>query len=335
MIAIIGILVGMLLPAVQSVREAARRTTCSNNCRQLALACLNYESAHERFPAGALLGQGAGWSAYILPHIEQGNVSDQVTLTDKSGKGNGTDSAKNWTSGGNAANNQACQTFIGTFRCPSDPVGESIPSEGTRFPERAPSSYLGVASGTTDDQGEFIMKSGGSSDSVSNARSGMLVPTQSQPSSYYLSGTPKPNFAQLKTEVTFADCGDGSSNTLMVGESVFDTSTIDGTDKNIDHWLIGSYNVDVHQDCSEFVGSTAIPLNLYHQFSDERLLSMTDGGRTTLFGKMQMAFGSWHAGNGVTFSLADGSTKFLDAEIDATTYANLGNRDDGQTLGSY
>ena len=272
MIAIIGILVGMLLPAVQSVREAARRTTCSNNCRQLALACLNYESAHEQFPAGALLGQGAGWSAYILPHIEQGNVSDQITLTDESGAASGSGTAGNWTPGGNAANNQACQTFIGTFRCASDPVGESIPSEGTRFPERAPSSYLGVASGTTDDQADFVLKSGGSSETIRSARSGMLVPTQSQSAAYY-NGT---SFLGLKSDITFADCGDGSSNTLMVGESVFDTSEIGGTNKNIDHWLIGSYNVDVHQDSSEFVGSTAIPLNLYHQFSDESLLSMKE-----------------------------------------------------------
>ena len=53
-IAIIGILIGMLLPAVQQVRESARRTQCSNNIRQLSLGVLNYESAHSHFPAGAL-----------------------------------------------------------------------------------------------------------------------------------------------------------------------------------------------------------------------------------------------------------------------------------------
>ena len=330
-IAIIGILIGMLLPAVQQVREAARRTACSNNCRQLVLASLNYDSAFGRLPSGAMLGQGAGWSAFILPYLEQKNLFNTVTLTDESGAASGGGTAGNWTPGGNALNNQACQTFIGAFRCPSDPVGESIPSEGTRFPERAPSSYLGVASGTTDDQTDFVLSSSGSSGSVLSARSGLLVPTQNQPNSYY-SGT---SFGKLESEITFASCTDGSSNTLMVGESVFDTGEIGGTNKNIDHWIVGSYNVDVHQDVSEFVGSTALPLNYYHQFGDEQLLSMTNGQRESLFAEMQLAFGSWHAGNGVTFSLGDGSTRFLNADILPEIYANLGNRADGESLGSF
>jgi len=330
-IAIIGILVGLLLPAVQQVREAARRTGCLNNCRQLALGSLNYQSAFSRFPPGAMLGQGAGWSAFILPHLEQTNLFDQITLTDESGMASGAGTAGNWTSGGNALNNQACQTFLPIFRCPSDPVGEAIPSEGTRFPERAPSSYLGVASGTTDDQTEFVLSSSGSSATVLAARSGILVPTQSESNSYY-AGT---SFSRLETELTPGDCRDGLSNTLLIGESVFDTSAIDGTNRNIDHWCIGSFNVDVHQDSSEFVGSTALQPNLYHRFSDNALLDMSDSARTALFGQMQMAFGSWHAGDGVNFSSGDGSTQFISADIDATVYSNLGSRSDGQAIGSF
>jgi prepilin-type N-terminal cleavage/methylation domain-containing protein len=93
-IAIIGILIGMLLPAVQAVREAARRTSCANNLRQVALAVQNYESTFQNLPPGSLfprfesdgmtpLSPGAdrnGWSlqAQILPYLEQANLSSSI-----------------------------------------------------------------------------------------------------------------------------------------------------------------------------------------------------------------------------------------------------------------
>lgn len=89
-IAIIGILIGMLLPAVQQVREAARRITCANNLRQIALATLNFESSHRKLPAswkppvgvtfGSSSGDVNGWSAQaqILPFLEQGNLESQI-----------------------------------------------------------------------------------------------------------------------------------------------------------------------------------------------------------------------------------------------------------------
>ena len=78
-IAIIGILIGMLLPAVQQVREAARRISCANTLRQIALALHNYESAHMRFPNGwtgkyGSTTPGYGWMAYTLPFVEQANI---------------------------------------------------------------------------------------------------------------------------------------------------------------------------------------------------------------------------------------------------------------------
>jgi len=78
-IAIIGILMALLLPAVQSVREAARRTACANNVRQLALALHNYESAHQRLPPGWISNDpigdpGWGWASFLLPFVEQENL---------------------------------------------------------------------------------------------------------------------------------------------------------------------------------------------------------------------------------------------------------------------
>ena len=90
-IAIIGILVGMLLPAVQTVRESARRTNCSNNLRQIALATHTFESANQRFPAAEFLLEGnqrfnnpvqwRGSSLFIqiLPQLEQQNIPDSIS----------------------------------------------------------------------------------------------------------------------------------------------------------------------------------------------------------------------------------------------------------------
>ncbi len=82
-IAIIGILVGLLLPAVQAVREAARRTHCLNNCRQIGLAIQNYESAHQHIPTGWISENpvdrpGWGWASLILPFVEQDNVHNLI-----------------------------------------------------------------------------------------------------------------------------------------------------------------------------------------------------------------------------------------------------------------
>ena len=323
-IAIIGILIGMLLPAVQSVREAARQSSCKNNIRQLALGCLGYEAAHERFPTGCVMGQGAGWSAYILSYIEQDNLSNQIDLTDTSRAPSGAGNASNWTNGPNEA---ACATFITLFRCPSDPVPDHIDSGGfAGITQRVPSSYLGVGSGTTDNHSDFYFSSSRTKNEVKAARSGMLVPNQN--AGYF-------GDFRLKSIVTFSDCSDGSSNTLLVGESVFDTSEFMGTSKGIDHWYIGSYQIDFNIEMSEFLASTKIPLNLYHDYRDERLATLSSGARRDLFKEMSFGFASWHAGDGVNFSFADGSTRYLSKSIDPKVYENLGNREDGNPTNSF
>lgn len=84
-IAIIGILIAMLLPAIQSVREAARRVDCANRIRQLSLAVINYESAHRHFPAGWIGGHelpsetGWSWTAQVLPFFEQNAIYKQFS----------------------------------------------------------------------------------------------------------------------------------------------------------------------------------------------------------------------------------------------------------------
>ncbi|MEZ6136173.1 MAG: DUF1559 domain-containing protein [Pirellulaceae bacterium] len=120
-IAIIGILVGLLLPAVQSAREAARRMSCSNNLKQVGLALQNYHSAHKKFPPQAIWGPGKAphtkayhhtWNVMILPFIEQQGFYDSINkrlpiwgqLTDPS----------------DPSSSPLISTQIPTLRCPSD-----------------------------------------------------------------------------------------------------------------------------------------------------------------------------------------------------------------------
>ena len=138
-IAIIGILVGMLLPAVQSVREAARRTDCSNNIRQLALANLNYESTHGHLPTGVQDSDDdlrnadhAGW-IFLLPYLEAENVANRYDLS------------SHWRS---VENLQLTEQFEPTFlRCASSPSfceqngGFAIPASDYAM-SKGPDGYL-------------------------------------------------------------------------------------------------------------------------------------------------------------------------------------------------
>ena len=132
-IAIIAILIGLLLPAVQKVREAAARLKCQNNLKQIGLGMHNYESAHQKFPPGFSsqaatvdgdgLGPGWGWAAHLLPHMEQDNLFRQITLgNDILHPGHAT----------------VRTTVLPGFRCPSDqPNGETFAVVG-------PSGTLGT-----------------------------------------------------------------------------------------------------------------------------------------------------------------------------------------------
>jgi len=125
-IAIIGVLVGLLLPAVQTAREAARRSSCSNNLKQLGLGLLNYESANKRFPPGFKREYGSttsndgtsgpgrqgnwAWGSFILPYMEEAAIADVLDMT-------GTTCAEAM---GDATKAAAMKRRMQAFLCPSD-----------------------------------------------------------------------------------------------------------------------------------------------------------------------------------------------------------------------
>ena len=145
-IAIIGILIALLLPAVQAAREAARRMQCSNNLKQIGLAALNYESAYRTFPidmshfneAGVQLS-GASWLVRILPFLEQSALYDALDLSGAAQDGHGVF---------NSVNHPMLQETPGVYRCPSDAVTRPIKTNVWRaVPADLPlsvTSYAGV-----------------------------------------------------------------------------------------------------------------------------------------------------------------------------------------------
>ena len=201
-IAIIGILVSLLLPAVQSVREAARRTTCANNMRQLVLGAHNYESALKELPPGWDT-LGAFWSAYLLRYLEQDNLYNTLLLDD----------VYNWTADG-SPNEAALGVEIPIFRCPTMPVEKSL--NYNNVADRVPMSYRG---------------NGGSE--VTSDDTSTMVPGTKSFEMLNLNG-----LFWGCSEVTFGDISDGLSNTFAFGESRTDPRFVkDG--QGMDFWAIG------------------------------------------------------------------------------------------------
>ncbi len=218
--------------------------------------------------------QGAGWSAYILPYLEQDNV--YVTL--------GLDESKNW--GSYAPNQMACSTYMPIFRCPSDIAPRKFDANGIQ--DRVPCSFLGVAGNPTeDDGGDFD----------------------------HLDG-----IFYNRSEVTIEEIADGQSNTLLVAESLWVWEAC------MDHWYIGSTNIDSFSgfDFSEFMGSTASPINHWKRVGD-----LGDCSANTI---NELAFGSWHLGSGCNAVFADGHVDFLSDSIDPIVRAAIGSRAGGEII---
>ncbi len=144
-IAIIGILIGMLLPAVQQVREAARRTSCLNNMRQIALACLNFESARQRFPGLPETSQiGFSVQATILPFVDQGNLQNLIDFRQPLMLGSGGSQTLN------PLHAQPAGEALSLFLCPSDGIDPFFQNANTGAATFAGNNYVVCTGDGTD-----------------------------------------------------------------------------------------------------------------------------------------------------------------------------------------
>ena len=129
-VTILSVLAALLLPAVQSAREAARQIQCGNHLHQLSLGLLHYHDAGGHFPAGYQRPHGMLWSGLLLPFIEETTLFASL---------------KEDVSWDASPNQDACATYLSIFRCPSDLVAAHV---FNRMPNRVPANYLACNSGT-------------------------------------------------------------------------------------------------------------------------------------------------------------------------------------------
>jgi len=194
-LAIIGTLIGLLLPAVQRVREASRRMQCSNNLKQMGVALSNYEQAKKRFPPGNDQANARfhAWSSFVLPYLEQSTVSDRI------------DYSKHWDDkGGNSA---IADVTIPTYVCPS-----GIKSFAGK------QDYAGVVGSSINRDGEQLALVNGKD--LRFLSSGVLYATGTTlyvPPQYDAGTVPS---QQPRLPAAAVQASDGLSKTLLVTEAV-------------------------------------------------------------------------------------------------------------------
>ncbi len=302
-IAIIGILVALLLPAVQAAREAARRTQCNNNVKQIGLALHNYHDTYQRFPYGAIItggnsctssGRRSSWTVAILPYLEQQNLYDrfdfgsEFVCTNAEGPTATT-----------AANRIGWVTPLKAFQCPSFPKTSRDANH---------TNYYGVMGGGPS-----------SAASCTSSDSGRA---------FYTNGVLYQN-----SNTAFYSMTDGSSNTFVVGETKYQIVRGARTDS---HWLgWASTNRGGGSAVTGNLAAAQLQINICQCSGLTHDTTFASSGKPPPGGLgqglHQRTFGSFHHG-GCHFLCGDGSTHFVSETIDLTTYRNLAIRGDGNVV---
>jgi len=334
-IAIIGVLIALLLPAVQAAREAARRMKCQNNLKNIGLACLNYETAKKVLPPGSTVvtasgANGMSWCVSILPYIEQGALDSTVLQRLKSiqqSTGKDPDAYQL---------DELNDIEMSLYLCPTDDNFEI--KDKFRGDKSRSSSYAGI---TGSYMASYKMRTG--SDSACNKPDDECVgPRGGQCNAINTDGLLYPG-----SEVKMSQINDGTSNTLMVGERWYQLRI----------WTAGNYHGDdpprgvanfkrpptgytPMKSCSSaaknFEDKYPINANLNivgyyisHQNETDRPEKPAGAPTGMLFN--DFPFGSFHT-NGANFVQADGSVEFLTDNIDPAVYLAKASRNGGETF---
>jgi prepilin-type N-terminal cleavage/methylation domain-containing protein/prepilin-type processing-associated H-X9-DG protein len=309
-IAIIAILIGLLLPAVQKVREAAARAKCLNNLKQLGLAAFNYEGIYNAFPPGLTQFNNNGFQGnslfvHLLPYLEQDSLYRQwdltTPLTNKVG-----------------AQNSRTATKLTILICPSD-ILNANPVQ-----YRNTSDWYGATS--------YVGNGGSRSYYPSSSTADGMFHTTGPNSA------PQPN----QTPVTIGGVLDGTSNTIMFGERYhydknFDTFSTAGGSPTAYTDPIGTWcwwaPVGGFAGIGDVTCSAYVPINYKHPFDRANAASATPpvSSNNSFFfwqDRRLCAFGSGHTG-GANFCFADGSVRFLTDSTPLATLQLLCRRADG------
>jgi len=342
-IAIIGILVGMLLPAVQAARESAHRASCLNNVKQIALAVNTYETSQRQYPqnwgvaAGGPgyptpLGQGASsagvsWLTLILPYLDNTPLFNMTSASVQPSAN--TPNAANWyrftlpPDPNTGINNMAAsRTIVSAFLCPSDIQRGLFDSKGF---DNLADQIAGTGRGATNYKAcagsnwQWPLpiagtrgRNAGKSDGLDYGN-GVIC----RGGGAFGNGPPLPTTIQPPAQTTASvDVRDGTSKTFLVGESV-----PAWCDWSMWMWFDGS------------TATCGLPMNYYRQLggSDPTSITTTYG---TLFPqevKVNYGFMSRHTG-GCNFAACDGSVHFVNEQIDPSIYQALATIDGGEPV---
>lgn len=313
-IAIIAVLIGLLLPAVQKVRDAAARTKCQNNMKQLALGLHNYHDAYGRLPAGASTDPETPeipntfaqkprqtWSISILPYIEQDPIYRQLNLT-------GTFQNRinpAWASSSDP-NIRMIFNRVPLFECPSDRQTSS---------GRATTNYMGIQ--------------GGCNPGIITNQSQLTPNSEGCGSSPFLFGRVVANTGPLhfNSRVKLVAVTDGTSNTFLLGETRYSNKPRYsfffswGSAMSVEPNTLPASPNQARSYCPTLAGTIEPPNSIAS-------ITFLNHSNTEPHYFSSRYLGSYHAG-GLNFALCDGSVRFVKDSIPLNIYRSAGRRADG------